>query len=84
LAPTNGSVTRADIEAIYAEARQLGPMTADEAIDVILGAIVDWHPSPRQSAEMSARARRREAAKRAERQARSEHAPVPVRAAAAA
>lgn len=84
LAPVNGSVTRADIEAIYAEFAALGSGTADEFRLYLVRAIQDWSPSPRQSARMSARARAREAARRAERRAREQLAQPPSRALAAA
>ena len=88
VAPVNGSVTREDIRAIYAEAVRMGPvdppMTAEELLEYILGAIVDWTPGPRQRARMRAKAIQREAAKRESRATRTRVAQVPVRAAAAA
>lgn len=88
VSPINGSVTREDIRAIYAEAKRLGPvdppMTADEAIEYIIGAIVDWTPGPRQRAKMRAKATRREAAKRESRADRGRVAQIPTRTAAAA
>lgn len=88
VSPVNGSVTREDIRAIYAEACRLGPvdppMTAEELVEYIVGAIVDWTPGPQQRAKMRAKAARREAAKRDARQARTRVAQIPGRAAAAA
>ena len=86
LSPTNGSVTRADIEAIYREFSAGGPpdLTADEFRRYLLGAIVDPSPSPRTRALMAAKARAREARRRAERQARKQLAQPPSRALAAA
>lgn len=84
LAPINGSVTRADIEAIYREFSALGEGTAEEFRLYLVRAIQDWTPSPRQSARMSARAKAREAEKRAERRAREQLAQPPSQALAAA
>lgn len=83
LAPLNGSVTRADIEAIYADFMATPvdpPATAEEFKRHLLGAITDWSPGPHQRARMKAKARRREAARRRAR----EQPQLPPRALAAA
>ena len=81
LDPINGSVTRADIEAIYRDfVRGVDDPTAEEFKTYLLGAIVDWSPSPRQTARMRARARAREAAKRRD----QERPQLPLRALAVA
>ena len=70
LAPTNGSVTRQDILAIYEEAKRRAvdpPITADEAIHYVVGAIIDWTPGPRERAKMRGKALEREARRRAQR-----------------
>jgi hypothetical protein len=85
LSPTNGSVTRADVEAIYREfSLDVADPTADEFRRYLLGAIVDPAPSPRTRAKIAAAARAREARKRAERRAREQLAQPPSRALAAA
>jgi hypothetical protein len=65
-------VTRDDIVAIYEEAKRTRvdpPMTADEAIAYVVGAIVDWSPGPRQRATMRRKAAAREARRRRARRA---------------
>lgn len=89
LSPTNGSVTRLDIEAIYREFRRgadglsVEP-TVEEFLVYLKGAIIDPSPGPRTRAKLRVAARRREARRQAERTARDRLAQLPVRAAAAA
>lgn len=70
LAPLNGSVTRADIAAIYADCTRgvVPPPTAEEFFRVLLGAIQDPVVGPRTRAKIAEKAREREARKRAQRQ----------------
>lgn len=69
LSPTNGSVTRSDIEAIYAECARGAdpPPTGEEFRDYLLGAITDWTPTTSQRARIAAAAASREARRREER-----------------
>jgi hypothetical protein len=84
LAPQNGSVTRADVHAIYAEFERLGSGSLPEFVDYLVGAITDPVFPPRSRRLMSVKARRREAEKRERQAASTELAQRPVRAAAAA
>jgi hypothetical protein len=88
LAPTNGSVTRADIEAIYdqfcAGDALTPPATAAEFRHYLVNAIVDPSHDPRTRAKIAAAAIRREADKRAQRRARGIVAQRPPRTLAAA
>lgn len=89
-APLNGSVTRADIAAIHAEFESLNgdvagaPPTIDEFLTYLLGAIQDPVHGPSTRAKITAAARRREARRRAEREASEQLAQPPLRAVAAA
>ena len=85
LSPTNGSVTRADIEAIFAEFSQdVVEPTADEFRSYLVGAIIDPSHGPKTRAKIAAAAARREAVKREQRRARKQLAQPPSRALAAA
>lgn len=92
LSPTNGSVTRADLQRIHDEfiRSTRGIYTPDqleaitEHLVYLKGAIEDPSHPPSRRRLMARRQRERRARERQERQARSELAQLPARAAAAA
>lgn len=67
LTPLNGSVTRADIAAIYADCTRgvSPPPSAEEFFNVLIGAIQDPVFGPRTRAKIAEKARQREARKKA-------------------